>query len=387
MKIALSSICRGHMYALARELQQRGSLAAVYSGYARQMLKREVLGSATVFTFPWVHMPYMAARRLGLLSSWSEEVVLRADYASYERFVARHLVEADIFHGLSCHNLQPGLLTQRRGGHYICDRGSSHIKYQDRVMREESERTGIPVRPVDPAVIAREQREYAACDRIFVPSSFALRTFVAQGIAREKLWSFPYGVDLSRWRRVAKLENQKFRIVYLGSLTLRKGIHDLLLAFHRAALPDAELVLIGTHSSETTALLQSAPLQNVVLTGPLKHADVLSWLSRSSVFVLASIEDGFGLVLLEAMACGLPVIATENTGGPDIIVEGQNGFVVPIRSPDSIAERLVALYQDRTYLAEMSDAALRSAERVKGWTSFADQMIARYRDLVGVPAA
>ena len=382
-RIAISSICRGHLYALARELERRGQLAAVYSGYAKKLLAREEFGAGRVFTYPWVHMPYMAAVRTGWLPAEIEQRVLRVDYTSYERFVARNLVDADIFHGLSCHNLRPGLLAKERGARYVCDRGSSHIEYQDRILREEGERVGIPVRPIDPVVIERERAEYEASDRIFVPSMFAAKTFREKGIDSGKLWSFPYGVNLTRWRRISVSRDKTFRVVYLGSLTLRKGIHDLLAAFRKAALPKAELVLIGTRSAETTRLLERySGGANLIFTGPLHHDRVLEWFSRSNVFVLPSIEDGFGLVLLEAQACGLPVIATENTGGPDVIVEGQNGYVVPIRSPDVIAERITYLYRERDHASTMGENALASVAKFNGWSEFAERMIRHYERLL-----
>ena len=242
---------------------------------------------------------------------------------------------------------------------------------------------GVPVKPIDSAVIENELAEYEACDRIFVPSLFARKTFLDAGFADSKIWSLPYGVDLSRWRQLPAPDDGKFRVIFLGSLSLRKGIHDLLAGFAAAALPNSELVLIGANTSATEHLL--APyraLSNVIRTGPLPHAKVLEWFSRGSVFVLPSIEDGFGLVLMEAQACGLPVIATSNSGGPDVVdPERCNGFVVPIRAPTAIAERLTYLYTNPGHLRAMRSASLKRAAEMQGWSAFGDGMIQRYRAL------
>ena len=84
-------------------------------------------------------------------------------------------------------------------------------------------------------------------------------------------------------------------------------------------------------------------------------------MSRHDVFVFPSLFEGFGLVILEAMSQGLPVIATEHTAGPDLIEEGQSGFIVPIRSAEAIAEKLDLLARDPSMLAAMKVAARKTA--------------------------
>jgi glycosyltransferase involved in cell wall biosynthesis len=370
------------MFSLAAGLARNNLLTKLFCAYPRFKMQRESIPADRIASFPLVHTAYMAAKRYGMASGPLERYWLRWDFRTYASFVAANLPEIDVFHGLSGHNLKPGLLAQRRGAKYICDRGSSHIDYQSRILVEEGERVGIPTAPIDPDFVEREVTEYAACDRIFVPSSFARRTFVAKGILDSKIWSFPYGVDLSRWRPLALPGDGVFRVVYLGALSVRKGIHDLLSAFKSAALPKSELVLIGSLTAESHHLLAGyRGMPNLILPGRLPHDKVLEWFARSSVFVLPSIEDGFGLVLMEAQACGLPVIATENTGGPDIIDNGRNGYLVPIRSPQMIAEKFVELHSNPALVASMRENALKMAQDVKGWDGFSHAMVARYAEL------
>jgi len=102
--------------------------------------------------------------------------------------------------------------------------------------------------------------------------------------------------------------------------------------------------------------------------------------SQASIFVLPSIEDGFGLVLAEAMACGLPIVATTNTGAPDLITDGVEGFIVPIRNPLALREKVLRLYEDPVLREEMSAAALRRAHGLGGWKSYADRALLVYRE-------
>jgi glycosyltransferase involved in cell wall biosynthesis len=383
MKIALSSISRAHLFALARGLSQSGHLAKLYSAHPYFMIRPHNIPRELVCNFPWVHIPTMALFRYGAMPQRLDNALNRFDHASYAAFVARNLVDMDIFHGLSGHNLKAGLLAKKRGASYVCDRGSSHIAYQDKIMQEEGVRMGVQVEPIDPFGVETELAEYAAADRIFVPSLFARRTFIEAGIPAQKMWCLPYGVNLERWHTVKVASDGVFRVVFLGSLSLRKGIHDLLAAFKQVSLPKSELVLIGSRSPETERLIRHDKLpSNVVLTGRLPHNQVLEWFSRSSVFVLPSIEDGFGLVIMEAMACGLPVIATANTGGPGVIEDGINGFVVPIRSPEAIAEKLLFLFQHRDQLQAMQEAVKASIRLTKGWDTFTQGMLGLYLQLI-----
>jgi glycosyltransferase involved in cell wall biosynthesis len=94
--------------------------------------------------------------------------------------------------------------------------------------------------------------------------------------------------------------------------------------------------------------------------------------SRASVFVLPSIEEGFGMVLGEAMACGCPVIASTNTGASELISDGTEGFIVPIRSPEVIADRLQQLADEPELRHRMGRAALARVQKLGGWDAYGD---------------
>jgi len=151
--------------------------------------------------------------------------------------------------------------------------------------------------------------------------------------------------------------------------------------FAKANLPRSQLVLIGKPCPETELLLEPVKNMDVVRTGLIPYEQVLTWFARSSVKVLASVEDGFGLVMLEAQACGLPVIATTNTGAPDCIDEGINGFVVPIRSPLAIAEKLIYLYEHPENRASMGKEAIERAKSASGWDKYGSQVMDAYQSI------
>jgi starch synthase len=197
MKAVVSVIGKFHLFDLARELQARQALGCIFTGYPAFKLRNERLPEGKISTYPWINTPYMAftgRERLGerLLSAWE-----RLNCGAFDAHVARSMPECDVYVGQSSSSLHAGRRARRMGARYVCDRGSSHIRYQDELGHEESRIWGIPQRRVDPLIIEREEAEYAEADCITVPSTFSLKSFVAQGVSPGKLRRLSYGVNLS----------------------------------------------------------------------------------------------------------------------------------------------------------------------------------------------
>ena len=383
MRVVLSTIGRFHFFDLARQLHRRGTLERIFSGYPRWKLRGERIPDERVSTFPWIVAPRMGLARYGLLSPWLARQLDNASHVLFDRHVAANMPTCDVFHGLSRYNLEAGRTAQALGARYICDVGSSHIFTQERLLREEWDRVGLPFAGLDTRGVERELAEYECADSITLPSGFAVRSFLDHGVPADKIAKVPYGVDLSRFHPVDIEDDGVFRVGFVGALSVQKGIHHLARAFALADIPNSELVLIGSPQRETEKLLEPARGMRVVRTGHVPQPRLKTWFSRFQVEVLPSIEDGFGLVLLQAQACGCPVIATHNTGGPDCIEEGVNGFLVPIRDPEAIAEKLVYLAGNRDAQRAMGRAALERSQRVDTWDRYGARMVEHYARVSG----
>jgi glycosyltransferase involved in cell wall biosynthesis len=235
---------------------------------------------------------------------------------------------------------------------------------------------------VDSEAIEQEAGDYKLCDRILVPSHFVKRSFIDQGFDEDKIIVVPFGVDLTMFKRQKK-KDKKFRVIWCGTICIRKGLHYLLQAFHELNLPDSELVLLGTISDEMTPFIEKYKSPNIIFAGPKPQAQLHKHYSQGSVFVHPSIEEGLSLVQLEAMACGLPLICTTNTGGEEIIREGKEGFIVPIRDVKALKDRMKILYDNPRKQASMADAAALRAKRFT-WNDYGDKL---YRELKRVVKA
>ncbi len=359
-----------HHFDLARELEARGYLKRIYSSFPWRRLQREGVSRHLVETFPWVHTPLFMIGRYWQIPRSVENYLAYKDFVLFDRWVASRVEGCEVFVGLSGSGLKAGKLVQSRGGKYVCDRGSSHIRYQDAIVREEYLRWGVPIRGCDPRIIAREEAEYAAADAITVPSEFARRSFLEMGVADGKIVKVPLGVLLSRFRPNRRPPQDSFEVLFAGTVSLRKGIPYLIQAFQMLDHPSKRLRLAGPIEPEIRPVLEKLDLTNVELLGAMPQEKLAECMSGSHVMVLPSIEDGFGMVQAQAMACGCPVISSLNTGGQDLFQDGVEGFLVPIRSPEAIHERLAQLAADPELQGRMSTAAQLRVRSLGGWSDY-----------------
>ena len=129
---------------------------------------------------------------------------------------------------------------------------------------------------------------------------------------------------------------------------------------------------MGAIAPEIAQLLPRLPKQHVEFLGSVPQAQLPAIMSSSHVMVLPSIEEGLALVQGQALACGCPVLATPNTGSEDLFSDGVEGFIVPVRDPAALADRLQLLADDPALQRRMSEAALARVKRLGGWRHYGD---------------
>jgi|SRR6218665_645792 len=377
MKVSQISIGRFHHFQLARQLEKHGLLDAIYTGYPAFKLKDEKgIPMEKIKTFPWIQAPYMMRARFGLHKwNWLNREWAWLAHETLDRFVASQLKTPVLLVALSGAGLRAGLKAQKLGGKHICDRGSSHIRYQDQILREEYQLWKLPFTGVDPRSIRVEEKEYEQADRITVPSEFVRRSFIEQGVPETKLSKVPYGARLERFSKCSEPQKDRFTVLWVGAITIRKGFMYLLKAFQQLKHPGKQLVIIGDVSEDIKQLIRNENLDNIVFRGIVANAELPAVYSSANVFVLPSIEEGLALVQGEAMACGCPVIASIHTGSEDILTDGREGFIVPIRSVEAIKRSIENLMDDPALQQRMSEAALLKTASIGGWDSYGKNFV------------
>ena len=372
MKVTQAVFGVFHHFELARELERRAHLQVVYSTWPWARLKREGLPRAKVETFPWFHTPQTVLERTGMLPRWLSDDIGVLNTLAFDEWTLRRIGECDALIALAGAGLKTGQVVQQRGGTFICDRGSTHQRYQERIISEEYRRWGVNLTVSDIRDTVREEKIYDIADAITVGSSFARRSFLEEGVAADKLHVIPYGVRLEAFAPGADPSDDTFEVLFAGSLSLRKGVPYLLQGFRRLKHPAKRLRLVGAMEPSLKQVLHKLPQENVEFMGSLPRAQLVEWMRRSHVLVLPSIEDGFGLVMAEAMACGCPVISSTNTGGEDLYTDEEAGFIVPIRAAAAIADRMQQMADDRVLQHTMRAAALRQVQTIGGWNHYGD---------------
>lgn len=367
---------RFHGFDLARELHAQGLLQRLMasqpvSRVAQWGVPREKIRST---------IRYDALQRLATLLRVERRIpnLFRFSYDQFDRAIARRIERADLVVAWAGMALHTHRRARSQGARTVVERGSAHIAYQCEILDDELRRWGIDGRATaDPWMLEKELREYEEADAIGIASDFVRRSFVAKGIPESKLIQVPYGVDLRAFSPGARAK-PGFRAIYAGALSLRKGIPDLLQAARRASV---ELWLLGARSAEIEPFLRDYAADHV-WHGSVPQARLPEYYRDADAFVIASLEDGYAMVVPQALACGLPVICTMNTGAAELIDEGVNGFVVPIRDPDAIARCLCALRDDPARLAEMKSAAAASVGERGSWQEYGRRVAEHYRRLM-----
>ena len=214
--------------------------------------------------------------------------------------------------------------------------------------------------------VARMEQEYEEAGLIHVLSSYAKNSFTEFGFDTEKIHITNFGVDTEKFLPAHTDEERKhFRILYVGRLELLKGIQYLLDAFTQLKSKGIGLQLVGPIQAEILPVLKRFQDDRIEVLGPVSKDELTAIYQNSDLLVFPSINDAFGLVVLEAMACGIPVITTENSCGYDVVSDEIDGFVVPIRSSKHLRDRIEFFLDDREKTREMGKAA-----RQKIQTSF-----------------
>ncbi len=318
----------------------------------------------------------------GLMKRESDPFSVDSVYRSLDRAVARRLRNGK-FRAVYAYEDGAALSfreAQRQGVKTFYDLPIGYWKSARKLMQEEAQRepewaSTLSGNDDSPEKTDRKDAELALADVVFVASTFTRTTLDAAESFKGTVVTIPYGSP----GRPTKVEPRRrapgarLRVLFVGSLGQRKGLSYLFAACGqlRSAV---DLTVIGRKPFDDCPALDRE-LAHVTWRSSCTHEEVLAEMAASDVFLFPSLFEGFGLVLLEALAMGLPIITTPNTAGPDLITDGVEGYIVPIRDSRMIAERLEQLHRDPSLLAEISVRARRRSGELT-WESYEATLVA-----------
>ena len=235
------------------------------------------------------------------------------------------------------------------GGKTFIDAGNSHIENLWTILSEEHRRWNCKLPPGPLHWYERSKAMLAETDYVLSPSSYVTNSFLARGFKPDQILKNAYPVDLSTFRPADKTrpKDRPLTIINTGSLSLRKGTPYLLEAFRlvRQKHPSARLLLTRIIQDDVKPVLERYRDLPIEWSPPLPQPQLAERLRSADIFVLPSLEEGLVRTACEAMACGLPVVLTPNTGTNDFVQPGINGEIVPIRDPAATAEAILKCWE------------------------------------------
>lgn len=377
------TVCvRGRFWAfdLARELERLGALERLITSSPAALAQRFGVSKEYVRALPAYELAARAARRL---PSGLDRALEAPIAAAFARAAVQHLPAApEVFVGWSGSSWEPMRRAKSRGALVVLERGSAHIQTQREILAQVARDSGLPVRLPPDAVVRREVAEYELADRIAVPSEFVARTFRERGFAPERLLVNPFGVDLSAFVPSAEPPARP-RLLCVGRVGARKGSHLLIEAFQRGVYP-GELVFVGPIEAEFAAAARRAASDRVRFLGPVPQAKLPELYRSASAFALASYEEGLAMVLLQAMASGVPLVVSNHTGAEGLFDERDGVLLFPAGQTDALAAQLGRLGSDLEFGRELGQRAASRVSRGFSWSDYGARALSAYRRCLGV---
>lgn len=379
MKIIQATWLRFHHVDMARELHELGHLERIFTCLPWFKVEKESREQNIPMELFKSNMNMQLVRRMyKKLPFYDRKTdsylgVLETKY--YSKWVAKNLLECDAFIGISGTGLHAGRLAKSRGAGYIMDRGSSQIRFQNELLKQEYSKWKLPFVADNPWLIENEESEAQEANLITVPSNFVRDSFISTGTNPEKLRVVPYGVNLSEFYSNDTPKEDCFRILFVGNFSIRKGAPYLLEAFKMFKHPNKELLIVGSVHPELKSIIAQYEGLNIKFIGIVARSEVKNYMSTSQVMVIPSIEEGLALVQAQALACGCPVIATPNTGSENLFSNGVEGFIVEARNVIQLVDSFTKLADSPDLRREMSANAITRVQKLGGWKNYGQQIL------------
>jgi glycosyltransferase involved in cell wall biosynthesis len=264
---------------------------------------------------------------------------------------------------------------------------NSHPRNYYNTIEKERELLGIKRRYMTLEDVRRAEEEISCTTHILSPSKFVSDSYRKAGTAPELIYTLPFGANISEFRPLVKevarpKERIGFRAVCVAQVSVRKGHQYLLRAWKELSLPDAELHCYGIVEKEVYQALLRIGARNVIFHGPIGKKAVISALQEADVFILPTVEEGFAVAILEAMACGVPILTTSASGADGVITHGVEGFIVPPSDSKTLAVHLEMLYKSKELRLEMGVSGRDLTVSRQSWKRYAENLIEIYKKIL-----
>jgi glycosyltransferase involved in cell wall biosynthesis len=399
MKIIVSHSGKQHSYHVARSLLQLGLLDTFYtSSYVRNVvlqnyfLRRgntywtrrflEGLGGNYVKANWHFEIKEIIYRKMYGKTSKAQNAVYQRD-ENFDRYVSHQLkkhAEATHFWGFQGSCLETLKKANELGKTTLCELATAHVVAAKQILGEESKLHPEWADSIDNLVFPshyekRLQQEPHVAQYAVAASEFTKQTLLADGVPESKIIKLPLGFDVDYipyQERKDDITQRPLRLLYAGTVTQRKGIKYLLQALQQLNTNEVELHIVGGIQGSGTAFKQYKKVYQY--HPPVSQLEMYKKYAEFDALVLPTVFEGFGLVIVEAMAAGLPVITTPHSMGPDLIENDKNGYLIPIRDIAALQQAITTLRQkNKNDYLQMRQNAAKSVQAFS-WKNYKENL-------------
>lgn len=328
---------------MAVELAARGRLGCYYSGYpkfklpSKEPIPLRTHSLRTILSYAM--MKYLPERRRP-----SSKTLFHWQDTDFDRWVGRNLMPCDFIHALPGQCLHTFERAKQLGIRTVLNHATGPVHEWVRIMKPEYARVGLnltDVCPYDEDYLRRADREYELADFHCVASSVVRDQLIDLGVPPDIIWLVPYGADQRIFFHSTQPLPGEFRIMFAGQAGLRKDIRTLLKALELSRRADWGVhfygAVLGESARDFADYQGRGPLK---FHGPVSQPVLADAFRKSSVLVLPSLEEGFGLVVPQALNCGTPCIVSNRVGAKDLIKHRINGSIFEAGNAEALVQEL-----------------------------------------------
>jgi len=356
------------MFDIARSLYASGNLEKIMTSYPISKLLSENLPRNKIESHPFYQITAFTLEKFKLKSSSIHEYISIHNLKHLDNNCSKQVGNSNLI-SMSSIGLKTARIVKKRGNTFMLNRFSHHILVQKKILEEQSSIWGWQETLPSQFSIDRELEEYQLADKIIVPSRVSYESFKNQGIDMGKVFVNPF--PLITWKVLANHLPKK-NLLFVGNVSLRKGFPSLIQAFNLLNMPGVKLHVAGVYSGSFIRYLKKKSLSfdNIIFHGPVATDKLKNLYNQCDVLVLPSLEDGWGMVVNEAIAYGCIPVVSNGSGASDQIKNGVNGFVFESGNVSQLAHYIIKA-MGNTELRESMRSLINSAPNFKrNWDDF-----------------
>jgi len=349
-----------HVPILFNKLNDLGHDVKVYTSTPKFKFKENIIKSKIIF----IPMFFQIIKKIFNfnLKPWMKYF----DQYMFDKITSWIMRDAEIVYGFAFCSLACGKKIKKKGGRYFLDRACPHIDFQNNILNQESKKHGIITYfSSGAAVLKRGKDEYELADKIITPSSYSKKSFLDKGFDKKKICIAPL-IDKNKAFKFnkSKLKNSdSVTFSFIGENVLRKGLIYVLYAWKLLGNNHKHKLIIRSNNSYiySNKIIKNLLNQKGILIKEY-YKNINDFYSETDVLCLPSIDEGFGMVVIEAMSNGIPTIISENVGSKDFVSHKKNGLIIKPQSTHAVLEAMQFFINNKVKIYNYGREAYKSSQ-------------------------